>query len=308
MRILVTGGAGFIGSHVVDATREAGHDVSVLDDLSTGRRENLPPAVPLHVVDLRQREAVFSTVSQLRPDAVAHLAAQASVSFSMREPLRDAEINVLGSINLLDACVAHGVPRVIFASSGGAIYGEVPEGSRASEEAPCAPKSPYAMSKLYVEQLLGVYRSEHGLESRILRYANVYGPRQDAFGEAGVVAKFFEATLTGGVIAINARREVGDEGCVRDYVHVADVARANLLALEGSLTEAVLNVGTGVGTTTRALAAQIFAAAGRETRLEYAPRRAGDLERNVLEPTRCGALLGGLTSLQSGLELTLKTR
>lgn len=307
MRILVTGGAGFIGSHVVDAACDAGHDVAVLDDLSTGRRDNIRLGVPLHEVDLRDRDAVFRSIAETRPEAVSHHAAQASVAISMREPHRDAEINIIGTINLVDACVKYGVGRFVFASTGGAIYGEIGEGECAREEAPCAPKSPYGISKLYVEHLLAVYNREYGLAKTILRYANVYGPRQDARGEAGVVTIFLDAALSGRALRVHARRVAGDEGCVRDYVYVSDVARANVLALEGKLHDSVLNVATGVGTTTRQLAEAIFDASGARTRLEYRGPRPGDLERSVLDPTRCRRVLGELVTLRAGLELSAKS-
>lgn len=306
MRILVTGGAGFIGSHVVDAAVEAGHEVAVLDNLSTGRREHVRQGVTLHEVDLRDRESVFRVVEAIRPDAVSHQAAQVSITFSMRNPLLDAETNVLGSINLLDACARFEVPRFVFASTGGAIYGEVPDDQMASEDAPPLPQSPYAISKLHVEHLLNVYRSLHGLDALILRYANVYGPRQDPNGEAGVVAIFSRAILEGRSIVVNARLERGDEGCIRDYVFVADVARANLLALEGELDVTPLNVATGVGTSTRELASGLFALIGSPPAIEDGLPRTGDLERSVLSPVRCRQFLGHLTELQAGLESTLR--
>jgi len=307
VRVLVTGGAGFVGSHVVDALLEAGHEAAVLDDLSTGRRTNVPASVPLFEVDLRDADATRRVVREFRPDVVSHQAAQASVAISVREPRRDAEVNVVGGINLLDACTEPGarVSRVVFASTGGAIYGEVPEGTRASEDTPARPASPYAIHKLAFEHLLAAYRSYRDLPFTILRYANVYGPRQDPHGEAGVVAIFFAAALAGGELRINARREAGDAGCVRDYVYVSDVARANVLALTGKLEEPVLNVATGEETTTEALARIISRLAGREARLTAGPPRPGDLERSVLDPARARRYLGTLTSLEEGLERTL---
>lgn len=305
MRILVTGGAGFIGSHVVAGALAAGHDVAVLDDLSNGKRENVPAHVPLHVVDLRDRAGVERVFEGFAPDAVSHQAAQASVAVSMRDPALDAGINVLGSIHLLDACAKFGTRRVAFASTGGAIYGEVPEGQRAPETAPAAPQSPYAISKLYVEQLLGVYRRQHGVEETILRYANVYGPRQDAHGEAGVIAIFLGAIAEGRPVRINARERVGDDGCIRDYVFVADVARANLAALEGRLDARVMNIATGEGTSTRELAARLFAVTGRQAPTADAAPRPGDLERSVLDPELSGAAFGPPTPLAEGLALTV---
>jgi len=307
MRIVVTGGAGFIGSHVVDLCLAAGHEVAVVDDLSTGKRENLPRDVRLEVVDLRDRERIFRTVAELRPNAICHQAAQASVVVSVREPLRDADVNVIGTINLLHACQAIGVDRFVFASSGGTIYGELADGVRASEDSRLDPKSPYGFGKLYVEQLLGVHADAHGFDAVVLRYANVYGPRQDANGECGVVATFVDRTRRGQALIVNARRASGDDGCVRDYVYVGDVARANLAALERKIATRVLNVGTGIGTSTRELAVRVFEACGRETGLEFAAPRAGDFERNVLDPTACERALGGFVDLKSGLDLTLKS-
>src|SRR5450755_4291243 len=233
MRVLVSGGAGFIGSHIVLGALTEGHTVAVLDNLSSGKRSNIPAEVPLFEVDLRDRAAVRAALAEFQPELVSHQAAQASVAVSVREPHLDAEINVMGGLNLLDACVALKVKKVVFASTGGAIYGEVPDGQRAAEDTRPAPISPYAISKLAFEQLLDVYRSHHGLGSTVLRYANVYGPRQDPHGEAGVIAIFFDTVLKGGSLRVNARKTEGDAGCVRDYVYVSDVARANLAALAG---------------------------------------------------------------------------
>lgn len=304
MRLLVTGGAGFIGSHLVDAALAAGHEVAVLDDLSTGHRSNVAAAAALHVVDLRERERVRALVQALRPDAVAHLAAQASVSVSVREPLLDAAINVTGTLHLLEAMREAGVGRLVFASTGGALYGEVSEGTCATTDTRPQPASPYAASKLAIEGYLAVYRSEYGFSCTSLRYANVYGPRQDPHGEAGVVAIFCRRLLAGEPLLINARRETGDAGCVRDYVYVQDVVRANLAALEGRLDVEVLNVGTGIATSTSELARTIAAATSRELVTRANPRRPGDLERSVLDPSNFVARFGPTTPLEIGLQTT----
>jgi UDP-glucose 4-epimerase len=306
MRILVSGGAGFIGSHIAEGARAAGHTVAVLDNLSSGKRQNVPEGVMLFEVDLRQREQVRQIVGDFKPDVVSHQAAQASVAVSVREPHFDAEVNVIGGLNLLDACVAARVKHVVFASTGGAIYGEVPEGQRAGEATRPAPISPYAISKLAFEQLLDVYRIHHGLDSTVLRYANVYGPRQDPHGEAGVIAIFFDTAMRGGTLRINARSQDGDAGCVRDYVYVSDVARANLAALAGKLPERVLNVGTGSAITTLELATQIARVAGRELKTVFGPPRAGDIERSVLDPARFEQLLGSSVPLTEGLAHTFE--
>ncbi len=306
MRILVSGGAGFIGSHIVEGVRAAGHSVAVLDNLSSGKRRNVPEGVPLYEIDVRDRAAVKQAVAEFRPDVVSHQAAQASVAVSVREPHLDADVNLMGGLNLLDACVAAGVKKVVFASTGGAIYGEVPEGKLADEATLPAPISPYAIDKLAFEQMLAVYRTHHGLDSTVLRYANVYGPRQDPHGEAGVIAIFFDRVLSGGSLQINARKVEGDPGCVRDYVYVSDVARANLAALDGQLPERVLNVGTGVTVTTLELATQIARVSGRELKTHYGAVRAGDIERSVLDPSRFSRVLGQTVSLAEGLRHTFE--
>lgn len=304
MRVLVTGGAGFIGSHVADAALAAGHEVAVLDDLSTGRRENIPEGAAWFEADVRDAAATDAVLAEVRPQAVSHQAAQASVTVSVREPARDARTNVEGSLNVLEACVRHGVQRFAFASTGGAIYGEVPGDERAGEERPPRPLSPYACAKLAVEHYLDAYAHQHGLARTVLRYANVYGPRQDPHGEAGVVAIFARALLRGEPVRVNARREPGDAGCVRDYVHVDDVVRANLAALDGRITDPVLNVCTGVATDTRTLAEHLRDHLGSASEITSGPHRAGDVERSVLDPTRLLAVLGEVTPLATGLART----
>jgi len=305
MKLLVTGGAGFIGSHIAEHALASGHEVAVLDNLSTGRKENLPRGARLYEADLRDREATLQVLRDFKPAVVSHQAAQASVSVSVRDPALDVQINVLGAIHLLDACSSEAIELVVFASTGGAIYGEVPEPDLASESTSLAPYSPYAISKLTVEKLLEFYLGERGLEYRVLRYANIYGPRQDAFGEAGVVAIFAERMLAGQSVQINARRELGDAGCIRDYTFVGDVARANLEAAAGRLASRVMNVGTGIGSSTRELASEIQRALGVQREFRAGPHRAGDLERSVLDPTLCHQVLGASTELSDGLATTL---
>jgi UDP-glucose 4-epimerase len=304
MRILVTGGAGFIGSHVADAALAAGHQVLVVDDLSSGKRQNVPEKAAFEELDIRNAAALEAAVARFKPDVVSHQGAQTSVSVSTREPVRDAEINVVGSINLCNAAVAHKVKRVVFASTGGAIYGEVPEGTRAREEHPTTPLSPYACAKLSVESYLRYYRHEHGLESTILRYANVYGPRQDPHGEAGVVAIFAQRLKAKQPIQINAMRELGDGGCVRDYVFVEDVVRANMAAIDGKIAMPILNVCTGFATNTKMIADELQAELGAAVEVKQGGRRPGDLERSVLDPTRLIELLGKPTELKDGLKKT----
>jgi UDP-glucose 4-epimerase len=306
MRVLVTGGAGFIGSHVVHGALADGHEVAVLDDLSSGKRRNVPDGVPLFQVDLRNRSAVREALAGFKPELVSHQGAQISVAVSVREPYLDGEINVLGGINLLDACVALKVKRVVFASTGGAICGEVPDGQRADESVRPAPISPYAIHKLAFEQLLDVYRVHHGLESVILRYANIYGPRQDPHGEAGVVAIFFDSVLAAKTLRVNGMRSQGDPGCLRDYAYVGDAARANLAALAGRLSERLMNVCTGAEVSTLDLAREISAVAGVELRTTDAPPRAGDIGRSVLDPTRFIAALGTPVPISEGLRHTFE--
>lgn len=306
-RLLITGGLGFIGSHVAEQALERGIEVAVFDNLSSGRRENVPGAVRVYEADLRDEAAVSAAVADFAPDWISHHAAQASVPGSLRDPGHDASVNVLGTLNLLEAARRGGVRRVVFASTGGAIYGEVPDHEVGQVGGPLRPFTPYAVSKLAGEQYLEVYRRHFGLESVTLRYSNVYGERQSIHGEAGVVAAFCEALLRGGPLRVNGRHEAGDRGCVRDYVYVGDVARANLLALEGRLDPArpVLDVGTGVGTDSRALAETLLRASGSQAAVESGPPRAGDVGRSVLSAEALRTLLGDLTPLETGLARTL---
>lgn len=284
MRILITGGAGFIGSHIADAFIARGDEVLIVDDLSSGKRENLPEGARFEELDIRDAEAVQRVFRSFRPQIVSHQAAQTSVSVSVREPQRDAQINVMGGLEILLASVDVGVHRLIFASTGGAIYGEVPEGERAAPGSPLVPISPYACSKLAFENYLMAYHLTARLPITILRYANIYGPRQDPYGEAGVVAIFSDRIGDGLPVQINAMRERGDAGCVRDYVYVGDVVEANLRAADGLIDETIVNVATGIPTTTEALARSIASSLEREPELIPGPRREGDLQRSVLEP------------------------
>jgi UDP-glucose 4-epimerase len=304
MKVLVTGGAGFIGSHVTDALLAAGHAVCVLDDLSSGRRENVPAAARFVQGDVREAATVARVFADFGPEVVCHQAAQVSVSVSTREPLRDAQINILGTLNLLQECVAKGVQRIVFASTGGAIYGHVPEPERATVGRQPSPSSPYACSKFAVEGYLGAYRHEFKLPFSILRYANVYGPRQDPHGEAGVVAIFCQRVLAGEPIQIYARKTQGDDGCVRDYVYVQDVVKANVAAVEGRLQADVVNVCTGVATTTLELARTLERLAGKAAELRFGPRREGDVERSVIDPGEAPPY-GAPRTLEAGLAETM---
>ncbi len=299
MRVLVTGGAGFVGSHVVEALRRAGHRVAVVDVLTSGREEFVPAGVPLYRVDVAS-PALEEVFQEERPEAVCHHAAQASVAVSVREPLRDAYTNVLGTLNVLDCCVRHGVRRVVFASTGGAIYGE-PERLPVSEDHPARPVSPYGVHKLCAEHHLAAYGRLHGLPWVALRYGNVYGPRQDPYGEAGVVAIFCVAMLHGAQPVI-----FGDGSHTRDYVYVSDVAHANLVALERE-AEGVFNVGTGVETSTRRIFDLLRAATGYRGEPRYGPPRPGDVRRICLDSTRAERALGWQASvdLEEGIARTV---
>jgi len=304
MRILITGGAGFIGSHVADAAVAAGHQVLILDDLSSGKRANVPAAAELVVADIRDGAAVDAAFERFKPDAVSHQAAQVSVAISTREPIMDAQVNLMGTLNLLEAAVKHGARHVVFASTGGAVYGEVEEGRRAAVGDPERPLSPYACSKRAVELYLARYRHEHGLRSTVLRYANVYGPRQDPHGEAGVVAIFSERLMADQPVTVFARKLEGDDGCVRDYVFVGDVVKANLRALGGDIAADIVNVATGTATTTLELAQTIARATGATAEIGRGPRRVGDVERSVLTPSP-EATGAAPTTLEAGIAETV---
>ncbi|MEJ5335814.1 MAG: NAD-dependent epimerase/dehydratase family protein [Thermus sp.] len=284
MRVLVTGGAGFIGSHIVEDLLKAGLEVAVLDNLSTGKRENLPQGVAFYEADLRDREALEGVFQDFRPTHLSHQAAQASVKVSVEDPLLDFAVNLVGGLNLLELARKYGVEKLVFASTGGAIYGEVPEGEAAEETWPPKPKSPYAASKASFEHYLSAYGQNYGLRWASLRYGNVYGPRQDPHGEAGVVAIFAERVLKGEPVTLYARKTPGDEGCVRDYIYVGDVVAAHRLALLS--LEGVYNVGTGEGRTTLEVLQAVAEAAGRTPEVRPAPPRPGDLERSVLSPAK----------------------
>jgi UDP-glucose 4-epimerase len=288
MRILMTGGAGFIGSNVVDAYVEAGHQVIVVDDLSSGSRANRNPAARCYNVDVRSDE-IDHIVETEHPDVVNHHAAQVSVRRSVEAPLTDASVHILGSVRVLEAAHKHGVRRVIFASTGGAIYGEIERGL-GDEQHPCRPLSPYAVAKLSVEHYLEYYRATYGLETVVLRYANVYGPRQDPHGEAGVVAIFIQQILAGIAPTI-----FGDGEQTRDFVYVDDVVRANLAALDvavGGDRSSVFNIATGREASVNEVWDTLAAIAAPTVTPHHEPPRPGDLRRSVLDPARAKRDLG----------------
>ncbi len=293
MRTVVTGGAGFIGSHVVERLVARGDQVHVLDDLSKGRRENVAPGAELHVADIRDPDAVFDSV---RPEAVLHLAAQADVRVSVEQPALDADVNVVGTVRILEAARRHGA-HVVFASTGGAIYGECD--GPAPEDAPRRPLAPYGTSKLCGEEYLATYNRLHGTHHVSLRFGNVYGPRQEPHGEAGVVAIFMGLLREGGTPRI-----FGDGRQTRDYVFAGDVAGAVLKAL--GQRGGVFNVGTGIETSVLDLYEAIQAASGIERDAEHGEPRLGELQRSVLDNSLAARELGWRpeTTLAEGLAAT----
>lgn len=299
LKILVTGGAGFIGSHVVDAFLAAGHDVAVVDDLSSGRRVNVDPAATSYEVDVRSA-ALGEVFERERPEVVSHHAAQIDVRRSVQDPVVDAEVNVVGSLNVLERCREHGVRKVIYASSGGAVYGE-PAYLPCDEDHPVRPLCPYGASKYAVELYVEVYRELHGLDYTVLRYGNVYGPRQDPHGEAGVVAIFAGQMVRGETPTVNGSGEQE-----RDFVYVGDCARANVLALERGSGRAY-NLGSGEGTSVNRLFALLKAATGYEGGVVYAPARAGETFRIFLDAGRAREELGwrAEVGLEEGLRRTV---
>jgi UDP-glucose 4-epimerase len=300
MRILVTGGAGFIGSHVVDAYVAAGHEVIVVDDLSTGRRENLNPKARFHQLDITD-PALVELIRDARPAVLNLHAAQMDVRRSVADPLFDARVNILGTVNLLEGARRANVRRVLFVSSGGAVYGEQ-EAFPAPESHPTNPVSPYGVSKRAGELYAFFYQAEYQLPFVALRYANVYGPRQDPHGEAGVVAIFAGRMLRGEPVTVN-----GDGKQTRDYVYVGDVARANLLALESTAT-GPFNIGTGVETDVNALAHLLLGATGSGSEVRHGPAKQGEQRRSVIDCRRVAEALGWRPemSLAEGLERTVE--
>jgi len=284
VRIVVTGGAGFIASHVVDAYLERGHEVHIFDDFSTGQRSNLDSKAELHEVDIADPRAARS-IERIKPDALSHHAAQMDVRHSVADPGFDARVNIIGFINLLEACKNSGVKKVVFASSGGAVYGEQ-DTFPAAEDHVTRPASPYGVSKRAGELYLSYYQQAFGLPYVALRYGNVYGPRQSAKGEAGVVAIFLALLLTGKTPVIN-----GDGEQTRDYVYVGDVVSANVAALDSSFVGAV-NIGTGVETDVVTIFQHLRRAVGSDIEAVHGPAKTGEQRRSCLDPRRAARVLG----------------
>lgn len=296
--VCITGGAGFIGSHLADAFLASGRRVLVIDDLSSGRRENLPEAAELTVVDIRSRDAA-RLIAGGGIDLLVHHAAQMDVRRSVADPVFDAEVNVLGTLNLLEAARRGGVRQILFASTGGAIYGEQ-DAFPATEDHPARPLSPYGVAKLAIERYLYFYHQTHGLAATCLRYSNVYGERQNAHGEAGVVAIFLDRLLAGSAPTIN-----GTGAQTRDYVHVADVVAANLAAA-GRPGFHVYNVGTGVETSVLDLHSALETATGTRIAPHFGPAKPGEQQRSVVDASRGRRELGlpAPLSLAAGLART----
>jgi UDP-glucose 4-epimerase len=305
MRAIVTGGAGFIGSHLVDALVARGDEVLVVDDLSSGRRENLAEAADgaeLREADITDATALEAAFAEHRPELVFHLAAQIDVRRSVADPVFDLGVNVGGTLNVLAAATANDVGRVVFISTGGAIYGEG-DGLELplSEDADCRPDAPYGQSKFAAEGYLSLYERLNGISTVALRLGNVYGPRQDPHGEAGVVAIFSNALLGDGT-----PRVFGDGSQTRDYIYVGDVVAA-CLAAGGSSAAGAFNIGTGVETSVLDLGSRIAAICERPFEPEMAPTRPGEVQRISIDPSRAGTELGwsAEVELDQGLRLTV---
>ncbi len=301
MRTLVTGGAGFIGSHIVDSLVDQGHDVVVVDDLSRGRRENLSAKAELAQVSITTPE-VEQVITEYRPEAVFHLAAQIDVRRSVADPAFDAEANVGGTVRVASSAARAGCKVFVLASTGGAIYGEQ-ESFPADETHVTKSESPYGVSKLCSEVYLGYFQRAQGMRCVALRYSNVYGPRQDPHGEAGVVAIFAQRMLRGEAPTIN-----GDGAQTRDYVYVGDVARANIAALQNAHARGAYNIGTGVETSVTELARNIAEAARYNGKILHAPAKPGEQMRSVLDATRAKRELAWApgVSLSDGLAQTVE--
>ncbi len=299
MKIVVTGGAGFIASHIVDAYIQLGHEVYIIDDFSTGQRRNLNSSAQILNLDIADPKAA-KAVAEIKPDVLNHHAAQMDVRRSVADPTFDARINIIGFINLLEASKDAGVKRVIFSSSGGAVYGDR-EPIPASEEHETLPLSPYGVSKLTGELYLGYYNMAFGLPYVALRYANVYGPRQSSLGEAGVVAIFVSQLLAGKSPVIN-----GDGKQTRDYVFVGDVVRANVAALDTNYTGAV-NIGTGKETDVVTICESLREGVGSPVKAIHGPAKLGEQRRSCLMTSLAQKVLGWRpeVELKEGLQQTL---
>lgn len=300
MNILITGGAGFIGSHLNDLMTANGHRVVVIDNLATGKTENLKPGTQFHQADVLDEEAVCGIFQKERPEVVIHLAAQTSVAVSMRQPREDARTNVEGSIQVLEACRQSGVRKVLYASSA-AVFG-MPEYLPIDEQHPCRPLSAYGISKHTVEHYLEMYQQTYGLSFTVLRFGNVYGERQDPFGEAGVIAIFLNALQNGQELIIH-----GDGGQTRDFIYVRDAARAFLKALDAGDNQ-FINIGTGRGSSVNQLLEVMQNASGLPAAIRHTEGRPADIRDSVIDSRKASRLLDWQASydLQAGVESMLR--
>ena len=299
MKILVSGGAGFIGSHIVDGFLKSGHDVCIIDNLTTGQLENLNPEAKFYLMDIRSEE-VERVFEIEKPDALCHQAAQMDVRKSVADPLYDADVNIRGTINLLQNCIKHNTRKVLFASTGGAIYGEQ-DTFPCDETHPTRPVSPYGVAKQTVERYLHFYQVEYGLSYTVLRYANIYGPRQNPKGEAGVVSIFTTKMLAGEQPIIN-----GDGKQTRDYTYVGDVVRANLKCLDRKEIE-VFNVGTSIETDVNELFHALNGLTGNKANEQHGPGLPGEQKRSVISYQKAKEILGWEpeVDLKTGLSNTV---
>lgn len=301
MKILVTGGAGFIGSHIVDSLLEAGHSVAVVDDLSTGKQPNVDARARFHLADIRDAGALAEIFDEEEPEAISHQAAKANVRESMEKPILYADVNVIGSLNLLEQARRRGVKRIVYASTGGAVYGE-PQFLPVTEQHPINPLDPYGASKHHVEHYLNLYQENFQIFHTTLRYPNVYGPRQDPHGEAGVVAIFTHKMLRGEQPTIN-----GTGKQERDFVYVGDIARANLMALEGK-HDGIFNLGSGTGTDINTLfgkLSEIILFAGEPV---YGPPKPGEVTKSFIDASKARKDMGWepIVTLEEGLKKTVE--
>lgn len=299
MKILVTGGAGFIGSHIVDKLVDQGHQVVVVDDLSSGKREYINSKAKFYKINIQDKDLEKVFIKE-KPEVVDHHAAHINIRESVKDPIFDAQVNILGTVNLLENCRKYKVKKFIFASTGGALYGDT-DITPTPESHPTKPFSPYGVTKLCTEDYLYYYKQVHGLDYVILRYANVYGPRQDPYGEAGVVAIFVQKLLKNEQPIIN-----GDGEQTRDYVYVDDVADANLLALESNKN--IYNVGTGIETSVNELFHKLVDITGISQSEKHGPALPGEQKRSCLSFTKIKEKLGWepKTTIDEGLKKTVE--
>lgn len=286
MRILISGGAGFIGSHVADALIERGHIVTILDNLSSGSEENINRRAKFHKFDIGNRKRLEKLFEKVQPEAIFHFAAQINVRTSVEDPSADATTNIMGSLSLIELAAKHGVKKFVFASTGGAMFDDATP-RPTPESIPAAPLSPYGIAKLSIEHYLRFFRQVHGLPYVVLSYANVYGPRQNAHGEAGVISIFLTRMLEGTAPTIN-----GDGLQTRDYVYVGDVAEANVKALDSSVEEGVFHIGTGVETSVNDIFRMLNWQFGKAFEEAHGPAKPGEISASALNARRAKEVLG----------------